>query len=197
MATYEFGMDPRNFESRRDYVKAIYEQQLGREADYEGLNYWIEQRNLQGNDLIRQMRESAGLDNTLFQDPAYAAFERQRMQQDGTIEADRLARLREIDAQRQLAGATYDRNLQIGLENVDDKAEARGMYRSGGRTKSRQELATAIANERGAAELQSSSQAADVNRAAAADRAELSRQRDEQEVATRNRLTQKSIQGAV
>lgn len=191
----EFDQPATDFQQRRDYVETLYREELGRNPDAAGLDFWTtgEGAQYEGMDLIRRFRDAAGLDNTLYQDPAYAAFMRTMRQREGTIEADRAARARELANQRTIAQAAFDRQEQRGLRQVDNAAEARGMYRSGGRIRNRAQLAGDIAVGRAEQELNYSNQQNELNRRAAAELADLSRQRDEQEIATRNTLTRNSI----
>lgn len=193
----EFEQPATDFEDRRDYVRELYREILGREPDPGGLRYWAERRtDLTGDDLRKEMRNAAIVDNQLFADPAYAAFMRASNQQAGTIEADRLQAQRNLENQRRIDAARLDRQQEIGLQKVDDAAEARGMFRSGGRIEDRAELAKDIAFQRGEQEVDFTTRGQKIQRDAAQELAKLSRQRDEQEIATRNTLTQQSIQEA-
>lgn len=179
-----------------DYIRSIYRTDLGQTADDEGLNYWKDS-GLGGIDLVKAMREAAGMSNELFADSAYTAFDRQRRHRELEIESDRLARTAALQRQRQVAGAEFDRQRDLGLSAIDREAESRGAYRTGGRLRKRGELVQRIAGERSRSELSSIDQEAELNRQAAAQVADLSRQRDEQEVAARRRLTQKSAMEAM
>jgi hypothetical protein len=68
------------------------------------------------------------------------------------------------------------------------------MFRSGGRLKKRTRLADSIAFERSSAENQFGQQANDLNRAASGELSDLSRKRDEEEIAARRRLTARTIE---
>ena len=191
----EFDTDARWWQERKDYIETIYREELGRNADPDGLEYWAN-TDLQGDELVKKIREIAGLDNTLYEDPAYAVYMRNMRQREATIEADRKARAREIENQRVIANAGIDEQQRQGMRNINDSAEARGMYRSGGRISDRADLAKNLAVTRAQTELASTTQQNELNRTAASELASLSRGRDEQEVETRQRLTNQSIQEA-
>lgn len=180
-------------DERRRYIEEVYRTHLGRPADEEGLRYWYG-TDLSGVDLINQMRHSAGLDSELYQDAAFAAFERMRAHREGQIESEREYRGTQIDSQRRLAGSLLDRQQDIGLRQVDRDFESRGLYHSSGRTDARGDVLTDIGLNRQTQELQFAQQRADVNRQAAIDLANLSRQRDEEEVAARQRLSNRSLE---
>lgn len=196
MPTPEFAQPATDFQNREDYVRTLYQNELGRtDIDEGGLDYWTRRRlDLSGDDLIKAMRGAAGYDNTLYEDPAYSAFMRSYNQRSATVNADKVAREREIANTRDIAAAGFQRKLTEGNRQVDDDAESRGMFRSGGRLNKRARLAEGIAFERSTAENQYANQASELNRAASGDLSELSRKRDEEEIAARRRLSTRTIQ---
>ncbi len=196
MADREFWGDPRQFQDRRDYIRAIYEEELGRDADEAGLAYW-DRSGLEGFDLVREMRNAAGLDpNTLHRDPAYSAFIRGVRAREGQIENDRMARVAQLRRQNEINMARLNRQEQQGLRRVDQSAEARGMFRSGGRISERQRLVEETGAQRAQTATGYAGSVADVNRAADAARGDLSRRRDEEEIAARQRLNRQSMMEA-
>lgn len=175
-----------------DYVRQIYETEIGQPADQAGIDYW-RGTGLDGDALVKAMRYSAGMDNTAYDDPAYSAFARTLRAKHATISADRDARLQTIRNQRALSTAGLDLRQEQGLQQVDNDAAARGMYSSGGRVEARQRLLQQIAQDRATQENDYTQQEADTVRQASNDIGSLSQQRDEEEVAARGRLTAQSI----
>ena len=191
----EFEQPATDYEVREDQIREMYREELGREPDAGGMRYWLNKRtDLTGDDLRREIRGAGIVDNDLYKDPAYAAFMRGNNQQAGTVEADRIQATRNLQNQQRIATAKFDLNEKRGLEKVNDEAESRGMYRSGGRIKNRGDLVTDIGMQRGEQAVNNSERQNTVQRDAANELARLSRERDKQEVVSRNNLTNKSIQ---
>jgi len=185
--------DP-DFQDRSDYIANLYRTVLGRQGDAAGQAYWEGRTDLSGQDLLTEFRKGAGLDNELYADPAYNAFMRTYRQREGTINADRADQARHLANQNKITQHVFDRQQEQGLQNTNNSYESRGMYQSGGRIRDRGQLITDIATNRANSTLANTRQQNELNRGAAQEMASLSRQRDEQEVAARNRLTNKSIQ---
>lgn len=182
---------------RNELVRRLYYQELGRiKPDIEGWQYWANS-GLDENTMRTRMREAAGLSGKnpaedLLADQQYNTFLR-KMQfdeseiQSGLVAAKEAAR-RRIDAQSGL----YDQQRMQGARGVDDSFEARGMYRSGGRLKSLNENRMGIDRQQAQFESGIHSQSAEAERQAAGKIAEMRRNRAEQELAARDRLTLRS-----
>lgn len=184
--------------SQADFIRSIYEGELGQPqgATQSGIDYWAG-TGLTGIDLIKTMRYAAGLDNKAYDDPAYSAFARSLVTKRAELGADRAARLAQIARARALATGTADENLSKQIERTNQDFEARGMFSSGGRLKSLSDVRRADALARTAQDESFNNQQEDITRQTDSALGDLSRQRDEQEVAARDRLTQRSIAKAL
>lgn len=186
-----------DFQSRRDYVRSIYEDDLGRddaENDPDGVSYWTGRTDLVGNDLLKAIRLRAGLDNTLLEDPTYAAFDRARRTQALQVQNDLDKSQADLATQRRIAGVKFDSAQREGLQTANDLAESRGMFRSGGRLQARGEVTRDVQQARSENELNYVTGRRDLQDNANRQIQDLSRERDEQELAARTRLTNQSIQ---
>lgn len=175
-----------------DYIRQIYEADIGQPADEAGIQYW-QKTGLKGDDLIKAMRYSAGMDTRAYDDPAYAAFARTLRNRTLSVQSDRDNRLQEIRRNRMLALANLSTQRDQALERDDRDAEARGMYQSGGRIAARARTAETFAGQEATTDLGYANQEQEVARTTSQTLADLSASRDEQEVAARGRLTQQSI----
>lgn len=177
------------------YVQQIYNTDLARPTGVtqDEIDYWVNS-GLEGDALVRTMRTAAGLDNTLLDDAAYSAYDRYRRQRQSKILADRTARQAEMQRDAELARGQLDDQLSQGYRSISRNYGNRGLTRSGGYVNSRAELAGQIQDKRNKLESDLAAGQSDLLRSSEDQLAELSRQRDEQEIAARSRLTQRSIE---
>lgn len=179
-----------------DYIRQIYEADIGQPADEAGISYW-QGTGLRGMDLIKAMRHSAGMDTQAYDDPAYNAFARTYRSRMLETMADRDNQLNDIRRNRTLALANLASQRKQSLTNVDNDFAARGMYRSGGTIRKRAQVGQEYDVQEATTDLGYANQENEAVRGAASTLADLSAQRDEQEVAARGRLTSNSIQQAL
>lgn len=178
----------------RRYIREVYESDLGRTGVSDGeVDYWVG-TGLSGNDLIMTMRDAAGLDNELYEDPAYSAFMRSLRARESEVREDLDFTRSRIERQRLLASDLRDRQIEQGTDRINQSAESRGMFRSGGRLRDLAENRADIDRNFSRQELGFADQEAEATRRATRQLAQGSRSRDEAEIAARNRLTQRSIQ---
>jgi hypothetical protein len=177
-----------------DYIRAIYEAELGQPqgSDEAGVRYW-QGTGLTGVDLIKNMRYSAGLNNAAFDDPAFNAFHRSLISKRAELGADRASRLAQIARARALASGTQGERQTQDLRRVDSDFEGRGMFRAGGRLASRADVQRASSLAAATQDESFNNQQEDITRETSSALADLSRRRDEEEIAARNRLTDRSI----
>lgn len=178
-------------------IQQIFRTELGRGADEEAVRHYVG-TGLTGLDLVKSILHTAGKGSQLelFNDPAYAAFARTQRIRQAQLEAERAQRLSDIARQRQIMNLGFDRQRKQAVEDVNQGFANRGMYRSGARVAKLAEETQDLDLRRQTSELQFSGQEADINRTIADSIGELSRQRDEQEIAARNRITDRSIRDA-
>ncbi len=184
---------------RRALIEQIYFQELGRNAvDAKGMQHWLGQTQLSDQQLRDTIRFAAGVKSPavnpdLSKDPTYAAFLRQ-MEFDETGIQTALERARTA-ASSNIASQTpmFEQQRTQAAQNVDRNAEARGMFRSGRRLDQRAQARDSIdLNQRRFEENQRES-ILGAEQGAADQIARLRRQKAEQELAARNRLTQQSV----
>lgn len=183
---------------RSSLINQIYYQELGRlQADQQGLEYWNSRSDLSDEELRRQIRGGAGIEGAsvvqpLLADQSYAAFLR-KMQFDessiqSSLQAAQEAAARRIQGQK----ATYDTQRDQTKRNVQQGFESRGMFRSGGHLKQQNEGRTAIDRSQLQFETGVNEQKASMERDAATQIADMRRANAEQQLAARDRLTQRS-----
>lgn len=185
-----------SFQSRGDTIRSIYNDDLDRGTDQEGLDYWMGRTDLTGDALLKEIRSTAGLTNELYEDTVYSAYDRRRRQQALTTQSNLDKLIDDRNNQRLIANQGFDDQLTSSLDNADDSAESRGMFSSGGRYDARADASKSIERNRQSSNLATTTQIRDARESAANDLSAMSRERDEQEIAARKRLTTRSIQDA-
>jgi len=186
---------------RKALIEQIYYQELGRsDVDAEGMKYWMDQAHTLNNDskLRDYIRSAAGVTGPavnpdLTKDQTYAAYLRQMQFDEAGIQTS-LDRAR-TNAQAAIAAQSplFDQQRAQAQDNVNDSFESRGMFRSGGRLAAGAESRNAIDTNQRQFETGQNQSIADAEFSASQDIASLRRQKAEQEVAARNRLTQGSV----
>lgn len=182
---------------RSSLINQIYYQELGRlQADQQGLEYWNSRSDLTDEELRRQIRGGAGIQGEsvvapLMADQSYAAFLR-KMQFDesaiqSSLQAAQEAAARRIQGQK----ATYDFQRQKGAEGIDRSYESR-QNRSGRRLTDLAENRTQIDRSQLQFETGVNEQKAAMEREAATQIADMRRTNAEEQLAARDRLTQRS-----
>ena len=190
-------------EARRDEINRIYYQSLGRtDPDQAGLDYWMGRTDLTGDALRQQMIgaspmagvNSNGLTASIMQDQSYASFLRGHTFNESQIQS-RLAAANDAAA-RQISGQrpVWEQSRKVGLQGVDQNYESRGMFRSGGRLNSRNEVNANVDLQKGQFEGRINDANAQNQRDSADAIAAGRRENVEQQMAARTRLTQGSVQ---
>ncbi len=202
-AAQEIGAAPYAPVDREAAIRRLYRDQLGVvNPDQAGLDFWMNQgwRDNEA-ELIRQMRGGAGLNpdppesvnQALLADKNYAAFLRgmqfDESQIQSSLQAAQEAAQRRITAQRD----AYDLQRTQGEEGIQRSYEAR-QNRSGRRLLDIARNRSQIDRQQTQFETGIGDQTAQLERQAAADIASLRRQRAEQELGARDRLTQRSME---
>ena len=185
---------------RNSLINQIYYQELGRlSPDEEGLAYWSGRTDLDDAGLRRAIRGSAlgasaaeSPTAALMADQSYSAFLRKMQFNESQIQSS-LQAAQEAAARRiQGQAGMYDKQREQSQRNVDQNFESRGMFRSGGRLKTAAEGRTAIDYQQTQFETGVQEEKARMEREAASSIADLRRQRAEEELGARDRLTQRS-----
>ena len=185
---------------RNSMIRNIYYQELGRlEPDQAGADYWATRTDL-NDDQLRNAIRGAGLGPNagasvtapLLADQSYAAFMR-RMQFDesqiqSSLQAAQEAAVRRIQGQ----AGIYDKQREQGAKGVDQGFESRGMYRSGGRLNALNESRMGIDVQQRQFESGVQESKAQMERDAASKISDMRRQRAEEELSARDRLTTRS-----
>jgi hypothetical protein len=126
-------------------------------------------------------------------DPEYASWFRQmgynESQAQSALAANRDATLRKMGTQL----STYDQQQKQSETNVDDDAEARGMYRSGGRLAKLNDVRTEYDRQRASYSGNVAESLAEDERQSALQLADMRRQNAERILATRTKLSQNTI----
>jgi len=186
---------------RAALINEIYYQELGQtKADQGGLDYWLGRNDLDEAQLRASIREAAGESavgaadtGDLLADQGFAAFMRKMQFDESTIQSSLQAA--QEAAQRRITGQAgqYDYQRRASEEGVNQGFESRGMYRSGGRLGKVHEGRTNI--DRAQTEFESGihEATAKMETDAASSIANLRRERAEQELGARDRLTQRSV----
>ena len=174
-------------------IREIFLSQLGQMPGDDAIQHYME-TGLNGNELLRSIRWRAGLDNTLYDDAAYSAFDRGNSAARSRLMMNQEQRLGEIGQQRQMAARIFQRSQKDALANVDKGFESRGMLRAGERISRRADVAANMALQNQQQELGFTNQESSITRDTSDKLADLSQRRDEQEIAARDRLTDASIQ---
>ena len=188
---------------RRAIIEGIYRDELaGQSVDEEGMKYWLDQSQiLQNDDKLRDAIRFAGgvsapatgaADPTTT-DPTLAAFLRQ-MEFDEAGISTSLDRAR-AQARQSIASQAplFDQQRTQAQQNVNNNAEARGMFRSGGRITAGAQARDNIDINQRQFETNQNQNVVTAEQRAADSIASLRRQKAEQELASRNRMTQGSI----
>jgi len=182
-----------NFDIVPVAVQKAYQELLGRDPDEQGLAYWTEQlRNgaLTYEGLRSQLkRTSEGTQRATLSDPTFSAFLRNQGVRESEIQSEQAALVDRIARQRNLGSLGYDLQQEQAEKGTDTSWENRGLYASGGRLAELADRRRAIDVERAKFNTSLSDEQTGSDREAAQRIAELRRQRDEQELAARQRLT--------
>ena len=133
------------------------------------------------------------INSTLYQDPAYAAFMRRANRDEANIENDRIARQEALRRQAALNMSGYATAERQGLANIANEFEGRGMFRSGGRLKRQGEFGAEMGRQRAQTELSTAEGLSGADRDSARNVGEIRGKRGEEEIATRQRLTQRDM----
>lgn len=187
---------------RSSLINQIYYQELGRiGADQGGLDYWRGRTDLT-DEALRQQIRGAGLGPNvgesvvapLLADNNYSQFLRGMQFNESQIQSNLQAA--QEAARRRITGQAgqYDLQRQQGLQNVDESFESRGMYRSGGRLAKAGEVQRAVDLNQRQFEEGIYEGTAQMERDAAQKIADMRRQRAEEELGARVRLTEGSAQ---
>lgn len=185
-------------ESREDLIRRLYYQELGRlNVDQQGMDFWTGEGFVEDESVLRnRLRGGAGLTGPsvtmpLLADQSYAAFMR-KMQFDESQIQSSLQAAQEA-AQRRITGqaGVYDQQRKQSEDGVNSSFEAR-QNRSGGRLVKINEGRTAIDRQQTEFKNNIGEASAQMERDAASSIADLRRERAEQELGARDRLTQRS-----
>ena len=181
---------------RNELIRRLYYQELGRnDATDEEINYWAG-TGLDENALRSNMRNSAGLSGEsvtapLLADQSYAAYLRgmqfNESQIQSSLQAAQEAAARKIQGQR----PTWDQQRTDGAQNIDSGYERR-QNRSGKRLVDLNKQRSAVDNSQLQFETGINEAKGQMERDAAANIASLRRERAEQEIGARDRLTMRS-----
>lgn len=186
---------------REELIKRLYYQELGRlNPDQAGLEFWTGEGWLDDEAALRtRLRAGAGLEGEsvvapLLADKTYSAFLRNMQfnesQIQSSLQAAQEAAQRRIKAQAPL----YDQQRRQSALSTNRNFEARGMYRSGGRLDKLAKDDKSLDYTQRKFESGINDASAEAERQAIADIAKLRRDRAEQELAARDRLTERSVQ---
>jgi len=184
-------------EDRTELINRIYYQELGvLEADQSGLEYWLSRSDLDESQLRQAIREGAGLTGASVQEPlladqSYAAFMR-KMQFDesqiqSSLQAAQEAARRRIEGQ----AGNYDLQRTQATDGVNSSYEGR-QNRSGNRLVDINDARTVVDRNQREFESGIAEANAQMETDAASSIASLRRSRAEEELAARDRLTQRS-----
>jgi len=133
----------------------------------------------------------------LLQDPGLQAFLRIKEFQQAEIEADRVAALAELRAQREVASQQFSRDEAAGKLNINRGYEALGKYRSGGRHSALNVLVGDVNQRRMEADTGLAIASSQVNRESAANVTALDRQAEMERIAAAERIEQRRVQEAI
>lgn len=175
------------------YIREIFSSELGFEPNDAAIQ-WYMTRGLEGDQLARAILADAGRDySDIYNDPTYSAYARAQRNARTQIMRNREAETAQIQRQRGLANRGFDRLQERRLEDVDTDFSQRGMLRAGRRLLDRADVTRDVQLQRQQSELSFADRTADTNRDAADRLSRISRDQDEQRIAARNRLTDRSL----
>lgn len=188
-------------EHRTNEIMQMYGNILGRAPDAAGLQHYL-QLMAQGTtrpqieQLMYGSNEFKTSDAAVMKDPAYAAFARRAQLQEAEAQNDLAAFRDEATSAMRLQAGRYDQQRQDVARGHDRDFESRGMFRAGERIKRTADDQARVTFEQQNYELGQRSALAQRERATASTIAALKRQRAEEAVSARQRLTQRAAERA-
>lgn len=191
-----------------------YEQILGRKPDKASLDFWagtLMSGQYDSDSIRRAIAAAAGLPDPgidfvevgrrinaeVMQDPVYAAFLREQGFQDSQIESQLAATKDRIERQRNLQAPMFEDQKKQAEQASNASFENRGLFRSGARLKEINEKQAQVERQRQMFEAGLTEEQIAAEQEAARKRAELGRQKTEQETAARQRLTTRAHERAM
>ena len=183
-------------EGRKRMISDVYRGVLNRDADQAGMEYWLNsgksraeiEQGIMSGDEYAPMRQALGINATLYQDPAYAAYARNSAYKAAELENQRLRKTDQLRAEEGIQYGKYDLGQSRALEGIDNNYGGRGMYNSGGRLRDTGRTISDYGMQRNEYALSQANKLSDMQAQNAQDMSDLSRTRDDEEVAARNRL---------
>lgn len=186
--------------AKKSSIKALREQYGGRRMeDYTGNDADMMVKPFIKNDL-GMMIEAPLADPTptipewkseLLADPTYAAFERQFEYNRGKLGSDFIALKERLKRDRQRQKGVWQQQRKQGLQGINESMENRGLFRSGQRHLERGELKNRIADQRQRFIDQQGETREEARRTKRESISNLKRQRAEERVNARARLSDK------
>lgn len=188
-------------EFRRRQLEQLYTQTLGRPADPGGLAHFLKE--MEGGATLEDVRkgmmrspEFNASGAVPMMDPAYAAFARKADLEESTIESNTQARRESVNRAMQLQKGRYDMQREDVADRYDRDFESRGMYRAGERLARTAKDQNRVSYDQNLYEHGQREQLSAYETNAAQQLAQSRRQRGEEQIAARGRLTQRATERA-
>ena len=191
-------------EGRQRMIEDVYKSTLNRGADQPGLQHWLNsgldrqgiEAGLRASDEYAPTRRASEVNATLAQDPAYNAYRRNSDMQLAEIENRRLGDQERMRAMEGIQYGKFDLGEGRSYERLNNNYGSRGLYRSGARLRDQGRVTADYGQQRNSYALSQAQQMSDMQAKSASEQSRISRERDDQEVAARNRLYERDAKGA-
>ena len=186
--------------TRDSWIRNAYQNILGRAADQSGYDSWYRsglgsQAAIEAALKASPEGRARAVNATLYQDPAYAAYIRRMQASQRELENRRLA---DTDRMRAMEGITYGRidyNERNALRDTADRHAGRGTFRSSIRLRDEAQQSAEYGRQRNEFALAQAQKAGDMQAQYSQQMDQLSRDRDEYEIGTRQRLFDRDAKG--
>jgi len=192
-------------EARRDEINRIYYEKLGRtDPDQEGLDYWMGRDDLSLDQLQRAIvanspmadklgvEDGGNLNSALLADQGYSAFLRNMNFDESQIQSSLMAAKRAAEARITGAKAGYNRQREQGTRGIQNSYEQR-QNRAGKRLVDIGRNTADITRQQNTFETGINAAKAEMVRNSAQAIAKGRRNNVEEQMAARDRLTQRSV----
>ena len=163
----------------RQDIEGLYQNLLGRRGDEEGINYWLTRTDLTPMQIAAQMSAMNGVQDSgygyLLGDATYAPYLNNALLDKDQIEANRILKQSQLEANQQVQGGIYDTQRRDASYNVTRDYQNRGMSRSSGAAFGQARERSRVDQMQSAYDLGITNQINDVNFGASNDQAQVAR----------------------
>jgi hypothetical protein len=185
---------------RQALINSIYYQELDRVVpDQAGSEYWMSREDLDDDALRLAIRNAGGkrgesVTAPLLADNQFSAWMRGQQMNESTIQSNLQAAQEAANRRIHGQAGIYDRQRKQSERSTNQGYESRGMYRSGGRLNKVHDNRLGIDLQQRQFEDGINESKAQMERDAGSKVGDIRRQRAEQELGARDRLTQRSVE---